>query len=170
MSVILGAGDSSYFTIDGLPHQRGDFVPVYDGDYISLRRKEAIRNEVDGLGRLHYTEYIDQSTGEAMATKSQLATWFAGNLFSGVIGTSTTTSIQFIHLFKIKENPVLADEKPEGATLTDDFLTTINALFIKIGTDDYELDTDFTQALNVVTFTEYLLQDGDYVVVCGSAK
>lgn len=125
MQLILGVGDSSYFTIDGIPYQRGQLIPVYDvaNGKVSFRDQQSMRN--DKFSNLLYSDYIDASTGNPFASWSALMTWIAANVFAGTISGSSTTGLAFMRTFYIVAAPAADDEKAAGATFTDPWLDGI---------------------------------------------
>lgn len=141
--ITLGIGDDSYFTINGLPYQRGSITPLYEAelvkmndredytDKVALRRTWATRNDL--YGTLLYSDYIDASTGNPFASYNDLIQWIAENVFEGTISAGGPSGITFTRQFNIVAGaPASSNEKTEGDTFTDAWLVgkTVTVLMI----------------------------------------
>lgn len=169
MELILGVGDSSYFTINGLPYQRGQLIPVYDmaSGKVSFRDKEAQRNEK--FGSLHYSDYTDASTGNPFATWNDLMTWIAANVFAGTISGSSTTGLAFIKTFYIVAAPVADDEKAAGATFTDAWLDGITPQLMLVNGEPYTgANINYDDATDTIGITDGNFVVGDVVIILKS--
>lgn len=167
--MILAQVNDSCFSIGGYPYAKGSVIPVYDdvaNGKIALRRVEWPSRNL--FGSLHYSKYIDGSTGQPFASMSALVGWMEDNFFTMPVGGSGGTTLAFTkHLF-VKAVPALDDEVAPGATIEHEFLNTgtLQVLYLNkamFDTDDFTHTTGTPGSVSLDNEAQFY--DGDVILL-----
>ena len=148
--MILATVNDSCFSIGGEPYAKGSLFPVF---YPATGKVEFRRNIAPGatlIDPYHYSDYIDASTGNPFASYSAVVAWIEANLFMGIIGGTSGTTLPFMQWIYVVAVPAADDEVAPGHSFLHEFLDTGVLRVMQVGGTMYNPD-DFTHTDGVGT-------------------
>jgi hypothetical protein len=161
--MILANVNDGCISIGGLPYAKGHLFCIFDEATGKIGFRRVNMPAYDLVGPFHYSDYINQSTGLAFTSFSDVVSWIETFNYPIPVGGGGSTIAFMKHLF-VKNSPVAADEVAPGASIAHTFLDggTVQVVYVN---GSFYGEGDFSHTPGELTLTDREFMNGDKLLI-----